>query len=1830
VNINHNPPEIDFDQIERITDRLRDLVRNYPKGLGLFKEFLQNADDAGASKLRIIYDHRLHKGALENTAMAVALTPSLLFFNDQIFTDADFQRIQSIGNGGKVSDSNRTGRFGLGFNTCYSVSDHPSLLTADKIAWFDPHQRVFPKGKNARAWSVPVAQEHFPNWLETFAPAGLKPGAGYLSGTTFRLPLRTSGDAVISEICDEPFTYEDFISILEELNQVGPPLIIFLRSVNTLEVLEIGEDGAEQLKYQLSTVNESEVEQNRSILRNIVDGRPEDLLEKWLASDEQLPVVQYNHSFVLLGIDGIAHHETWAVTSGLFRGPNDQLLEDALKVCRHREKAIPWAGAATMLSGTRANAVSGGLACFLPLPEKVDWPIWLHGWFDLSSNRRGITRSAEVGGANHDRYEWNKSLTEHAVAKAWAILMVQVAGDAEHNVEPYKLWPTEEFPDDINQALILGFYRVAASLPLIRGLNSDGYHWYRLNDGVLDLPQTWHSHLIEPFIAEGWSICIPPLNDFVKQGFDEAGETISSLTPALLRDYLLEVDSTLDIACELDEAPKQMLRNKKWIYSLAKFCSGGNFNSLANLPLAILSDGLLHTYTACGTIFIDDENEQFRILLNALPERLFDAEYQVAIGISKAFDKIKVVTFDLDDFLDWVPEILAKENPDNSWLCAFFDYLERQNPEVITFYADKIKELEVVPDQFGSFRAMGLIETPLITHKIEDKRLLDALTALKIPLLEGSSVLIQIIDRFVSKHSGFVWQLTPNDIGFNLKDHAENETFDDSALDDRDNVLFPLLDFLASERNWLKSDDSRLPFLRQLRFLPTTSGQRINAEEPNAYMPGSFHPPTGFEGEYQLLDTGENDQWRLIFSNLGMNILNGSTFVENALLPTFSSNITNEKRHSLLVWLRDEYQLIARDLEQNDRERLHQLIRNTPILPISGGGNGAPSKVYRPNASEPKKLFGNRVRIPDKQFFSSDQDLWNKFFDDFRLPRKPLASDLLNEIRTLVDISHEHGVAAIRTPLKNLIAHISDNWGELANINCSENKTFAETLSEIDWLPAVPTEAARYAANYSGWQYSLWRPDQIVPSRLANIASSKYPVLDSQEFREEMAEALGLKTDVTIVDVMEHFAIVRDLPNPTTEAELDMIRRCAFDVYRFIGRQSDMLNKANSVAISELSPQRCILIADKWWLPTRCFLHLPFATTWAASLKDEFPNNDQALRLGLERLGVRQTPELDDWRQMLIDLAEAADYNVLNSDALNQARRVIRQLRSAPPEWLERNDILVPLESGKLQNASLSLIPDDSRLKKVDCKTALPLIEDNNDAIDVGRYSGARSLHAELQDRLAVPPKLIGNQDFARKIQYRIRSREFRECLIRIAYEEALARNDADPMEVVNNPIFDSPKKLEICITSTIQIESVIDLAGEEIVAFEISDASSFLENETNYSRLWLKDRKSLRRMLDELVRTICELCQLSDQLRLSRILEKEPEDMSSVLDEDEVAIIPTGQSLDLGDNEDDSHEFNEALYEKDTTSVDQDIQHDNSEVQNIFVGENDGSGMEDVVENESEPVPVLHRHSLSQFSRGAYRKFRARSQSTSSSTRGGTSDFSEYQHSDQNSPPIEAGHGSSTSWVEGLNKESSKSNQARLRSYVHEKEQSDYDTEPTESAAKDIGDAGESFVMNWEMKAGRTPKKMPINNEGYDIVSESPEGLRYIEVKSIDGSWGARGVGVTRAQYDTAIKFGPNWWLYIVEYAKNEARSVVTPIQNPFHLATEFRFDAGWRDFHSDPIPQTQPNSKPEVGAQYDRDNSIVTILEAFQRGLLWKVKIKLADDSTATVPWNPSWRRL
>jgi hypothetical protein len=119
-------------QRERLTVRLKGLIRQYQRGPGIIKEFLQNADDAGAAYLRIVMDWRDHGHDLQHgSPLHQVLGPSLLIANDAEFTDPDFEDILGLGESGKRIARSKTGRFGLGFNTSYNVTDYPSFLSRE-------------------------------------------------------------------------------------------------------------------------------------------------------------------------------------------------------------------------------------------------------------------------------------------------------------------------------------------------------------------------------------------------------------------------------------------------------------------------------------------------------------------------------------------------------------------------------------------------------------------------------------------------------------------------------------------------------------------------------------------------------------------------------------------------------------------------------------------------------------------------------------------------------------------------------------------------------------------------------------------------------------------------------------------------------------------------------------------------------------------------------------------------------------------------------------------------------------------------------------------------------------------------------------------------------------------------------------------------------------------------------------------------------------------------------------------------------------------------------------------------------------------------------------------------------------------------------------------------------------------------------------------------------------------------------------------------------------------------------------------------------------------
>ncbi|THU63893.1 hypothetical protein C4D60_Mb01t20640 [Musa balbisiana] len=103
----------DFGQRVDLTRRIREILINYPEGTTVLKELIQNADDAGATRICLCLDRRSHGAeSLLSPNLAQWQGPALLAYNDAVFTEDDFISISRIGDSKKQSQTWKTGRFG--------------------------------------------------------------------------------------------------------------------------------------------------------------------------------------------------------------------------------------------------------------------------------------------------------------------------------------------------------------------------------------------------------------------------------------------------------------------------------------------------------------------------------------------------------------------------------------------------------------------------------------------------------------------------------------------------------------------------------------------------------------------------------------------------------------------------------------------------------------------------------------------------------------------------------------------------------------------------------------------------------------------------------------------------------------------------------------------------------------------------------------------------------------------------------------------------------------------------------------------------------------------------------------------------------------------------------------------------------------------------------------------------------------------------------------------------------------------------------------------------------------------------------------------------------------------------------------------------------------------------------------------------------------------------------------------------------------------------------------------------------------------------------------
>ena len=266
----------EYGQREDLCDRLNSILRKYPHDESIFKEFIQNADDAGASEIVFILDHRkfdfqdggLFSSDLEWTILRQC--PSLLVYNNKSMSEEDIIGITKLGRGNKGFSPDLIGRFGIGFNVAYHVTDCAMFVSygrgamSENFCILDPggsfvpgHRQALLRGK--RFELNPVRRQQFSKEFDPFYNDKIflemnKMCDGCFSDIStqfcngcvlFRLPFTRSIDLPCDTALKSGYKMntKHMQRLFEALSHSAEDLVLFLNNIKNISAFEIKEDG---------------------------------------------------------------------------------------------------------------------------------------------------------------------------------------------------------------------------------------------------------------------------------------------------------------------------------------------------------------------------------------------------------------------------------------------------------------------------------------------------------------------------------------------------------------------------------------------------------------------------------------------------------------------------------------------------------------------------------------------------------------------------------------------------------------------------------------------------------------------------------------------------------------------------------------------------------------------------------------------------------------------------------------------------------------------------------------------------------------------------------------------------------------------------------------------------------------------------------------------------------------------------------------------------------------------------------------------------------------------------------------------------------------------------------------------------------------------------------------------------------------------------------------------------------------------------------------------------------------------------------------------------
>ena len=120
-----------LDEIKAIQTLLADVYKDAGDGRTLFRELVQNADDAGARRLELLVLERGWSDARNSLLRG----PALLVANDGAFPDKDSKALHKAIGGSKEDEVGKIGTFGIGLKSVFHICEAFLYMGAEKSKW---------------------------------------------------------------------------------------------------------------------------------------------------------------------------------------------------------------------------------------------------------------------------------------------------------------------------------------------------------------------------------------------------------------------------------------------------------------------------------------------------------------------------------------------------------------------------------------------------------------------------------------------------------------------------------------------------------------------------------------------------------------------------------------------------------------------------------------------------------------------------------------------------------------------------------------------------------------------------------------------------------------------------------------------------------------------------------------------------------------------------------------------------------------------------------------------------------------------------------------------------------------------------------------------------------------------------------------------------------------------------------------------------------------------------------------------------------------------------------------------------------------------------------------------------------------------------------------------------------------------------------------------------------------------------------------------------------------------------------------------------------------